>query len=59
MLMLLPFAALGLIGVYARKLKNKCCKRKEKVERSPFSNFPKPPLSPNYDTHALSNEEEK
>jgi hypothetical protein len=58
-LMLLPFAALGLIGVYARKLKNKCCKRKEKVDKSPFSHFPKPAPSPHYDTPVLSNEDEK
>jgi hypothetical protein len=57
-LMLLPFAALGLIGVYAGKLKNKCCKRKEKAEKSPFSHFPKPATTPHNDTPALSNEDE-
>ena len=42
-LVLLPAAALGLIIEYLRQLKNKCLKKKDKEESSPFKQIPNSP----------------
>jgi hypothetical protein len=56
-LVLLPFAVIGLIGEYLRKIKNRCLRCKKKKEPSPFREFSQPPKSStktHKDTPALS-----